>query len=88
MAENFFYHGSVNVFLQGQRALRVDEQNPGYLVCHLGSKDTRIRIRDFRPNPRRVANAIFRGEPTMPFKDLFCQPASAKIEHKRGRVSD
>ncbi len=86
MSNDFHFEGEVNLYLQGEKALAVDEQNSGFLQCYLGSKYSCIRIRDFRYQPRFLAERTIFTKETLQFKDAFCQPAKAVIQLKKGNV--
>lgn len=83
---SFYFRGQIKPYLQGHNALEVINQTPGFLECYLGSKRTRIRLRDFRPTVRDAAKRALDGQQTEQFARIFEQPARAKIRLAKGKV--
>ncbi len=86
MAANFYFRGMIRPYLQGRNALDVTHQSPGFLECYLGSKRTRIRLRDFRLKVRQSAERALDGQDAEQFAGIFSQPAKAKIRLTQGKV--
>jgi hypothetical protein len=78
--ENCFYRGNVHIHLQGQDALRpVHSNRDDRLTCFIGSKKSKLLIRDFREQPVLAAQQAPSGVDGSEFVEAFNQPAYAEI---------
>jgi hypothetical protein len=82
----FYFRGKVNLYLQGKRALEVHQQTPGYNLYYLGSKRSRIRVKDFRRAVCTTAKIALQGQKDE-FGMAFSQSAMVKISCKRYKIS-
>ena len=79
-AENCFYRGNVYIHLQGQDALRpVHSSRDDRLTCFIGSRRSRLLIRDFREEPVLAAHQAPSGIEGSEFVEAFNRPAYAEI---------
>jgi hypothetical protein len=79
--ENYLYRGNVQIYLQGENALTpVASKNRGDQVAYfIGSKKSKLLIRDFRRAPIHAANHARAGLEGSEFADAFNQPAYAEV---------
>ena len=83
-AENCFYRGNVHIHLQGQDALLpVHSSREDQVTCFIGSKKSRLLIRDFRERPVRAAHHAPSGIRGSEFAVAFNQPAYAEVSVSR-----
>lgn len=79
-AENCFYRGNVHIYLQGQDALLPIRSSRGdRITCFIGSKKSKLLIRDFREQPVLAAHHAPAGLDGSEFVEAFNQPAFAEI---------
>jgi hypothetical protein len=78
--ENYLYKGNVQIYLQGEKALLpVASKNHGDQAAYfIGSKKSKLFIRDFRRAPIHAAHATA-GLDGSEFADAFNQPAYAEV---------
>lgn len=79
--ENYLYKGNVQIYLQGENALLpVASKNRGDQVAYfIGSKKSKLLIRDFRREPIHAAHHARAGLEGAEFADAFNQPAYAEV---------
>lgn len=78
--ENVLYRGNVQIHLQGPRALLPAESNQkNEIACFIGSKKSRLLIRDFREEAIRAAQSHPAGIEGADFSVAFNQPAYAEV---------
>ena len=78
--ENYLYRGNVQVHLQGQHALLPIRSNrEDHIVCFIGSKKSKLIIRDFRQEPILAAHHAPFGIEGSEFAEAFNQPAYAEV---------
>ena len=79
--ENYFYKGNVQIYLQGEHALLpVASKTRGDQVAYfIGSKKSKLLIRDFRREPIHAAHHARSGLEGAEFADAFNQPAYAEV---------
>ena len=78
--ENVLYRGNVHIHLQGPRALLpVDSTQEDQVAYFIGSKKSKLLIRDFRREPIHAANHASSGLEGSEFADAFNQPAYAEV---------
>ena len=78
--ENYIYQGNVQIHLQGQRALLPIDSNREDQVTHfIGSKKSKLLIRDFREEPILAAHRAPAGVEGAEFAVAFNQPAYAEV---------
>ena len=79
--ENYLYKGNVQIYLQGENALLpVASKTPGNQVAYfIGSKKSKLLIRDFRRAPIHAAHHAHSGVEGTEFADAFNQPAYAEV---------
>ena len=79
--ENYLYRGNVQIYLQGEKALLpVASKNRGDQVAYfIGSKKSKLLIRDFRREPIHAAHHDRAGLEGAEFADAFNQPAYAEV---------
>ena len=78
--ENYLYQGNVQIHLQGQHALLpVDSNREDRIACFIGSRKSKLLIRDFREEPILVAHRAASGMEGSEFADAFNQPAYAEV---------
>jgi hypothetical protein len=74
------YRGNVQIYLQGENALLpVDSTRGDQAAYFIGSKKSRLLIRDFRKKPIRLAHRASSGIEGAEFADAFNQPAYAEV---------
>lgn len=78
--ENFLYQGNVHIHLQGQHALLpIDSNREDQVTCFIGSKKSKLLIRDFREEPILAAQRAPAGIEGAEFAVAFNQPAYAEV---------
>lgn len=78
--EHYLYQGNVHIHLQGQHALLpVDSSQENQVSCFIGSKKSKLLIRDFRQEPVRAAQRAPLGIQDAEFAMAFNQPAYAEV---------
>jgi len=78
--ENYLYQGNVQIHLQGQHALLpVDSDHGDQIACFIGSKKSKLIIRDFREEPILAAQRGPAGIEGAEFAVAFNQPAYAEV---------
>ena len=78
--ENVLYRGNVQIHLQGPRALLPADSNQNNEVAYfIGSKKSRLLIRDFREEAIRAAQSHPAGVEGVDFNVAFNQPAYAEV---------
>jgi hypothetical protein len=77
--ENYIYQGNVHIHLQGQHALLpIDLKHEDQVTCFIGSRKSKLLIRDFREEPILAAQRGPGIEGTE-FTIAFNQPAYAEV---------
>lgn len=78
--ENYLYRGNVQIYLQGENALMPVASKPrgDQVTYFIGSKKSKLLIRDFRRAPIHAAHHA-RGLEGSEFADAFNQPAYAEV---------
>ncbi len=78
--ENYLYRGNVQIHLQGQNALLpIHSNREDHIICFIGSKKSKLLIRDFREKPVLAAHNAPSGIEGSEFADAFNQPAYAEV---------
>lgn len=79
--ENYLYRGNVQIYLQGDHALLpvASRNRSGQITYFIGSKKSRLLIRDFRRAPIHAAQHAAAGLEGAEFADAFNQPAYAEV---------
>jgi hypothetical protein len=79
--ENYFYRGNVQIYLQGEKALLpvASKNRNGQITYFIGSKKSKLLIRDFRREPILAAHHADSGLEGSEFADAFNQPAYAEV---------
>ena len=79
--DNYFYKGNVQIYLQGEKALLpvASKNRNGQITYFIGSKKSKLLIRDFRREPIHAANHASSGLEGAEFADAFNQPAYAEV---------
>ena len=78
--ENFLYQGNVHIHLQGQHALLpINSNHEDQVTCFIGSKKSKLLIRDFREEAIRAAQRAPSGIETPEFTAAFNRPAYAEV---------
>jgi hypothetical protein len=83
--ENVLYQGNVQIYLQGERALLpagLDREDQ--VVYFIGSKKSKLLIRDFRKRPILAAHRGQAGIEGTEFANAFNQPAYAEVSIAKG----
>jgi hypothetical protein len=81
--ENYLYRGNVQVHLQGQKALLpVPSQREDQITCFIGSKKSRLILRDYREEPILAAHNAPSGIHGSEFAKAFNQPAYVEVAVK------
>lgn len=79
-AETCFYRGNVQIHLQGQDPLLpVQSRREDRLTCFIGSRKSKLLIRDFREEPVLAAHHAPSGIKGSEFMQAFNQPAYAEV---------
>ena len=78
--ENYLYRGNVQIHLQGPNALLpIHSNREDHIICFIGSKKSRLIIRDFRQEPILAANTAPSGIAGSEFAVAFNQPAYVEV---------
>lgn len=78
--ENYLYKGNVQIYLQGEKALLpVASNRQGQVSYFIGSKKSRLLIRDFRREPLHAVRHTKSGLDGSEFVEAFNQPAYAEV---------
>ena len=79
--ENYLYRGNVQIYLQGEKALLpvASKNHDGQVAYFIGSKKSKLLIRDFRREPIHAAHHARAGLEGSEFADAFNQPAYAEV---------
>jgi hypothetical protein len=78
--ENYLYRGNVQIHLQGPHALLPIRSNgDDHIICFIGSRKSKLIIRDFRQEPVHAANRTPAGIDGWQFAEAFNQPAYAEV---------
>jgi hypothetical protein len=78
--ENTLYKGNVQIYLQGEKALLpTGSARQDQVSYFIGSKKSKLLIRDFRKRPILAAHRGQAGIDGMEFADAFNQPAYAEV---------
>jgi len=78
--ENVLYRGNVQIHLQGQHALLpIDSTHEDQVAYFIGSKKSKLLIRDFREEPILAAHRAPAGIEGAEFAVAFNQPAYAEV---------
>lgn len=78
--ENYLYRGNVHIHLQGQNALLpIHSTRQDQITCFIGSKKSRLLIRDTRQEPVQAAYHAPAGVKGLEFTIAFNQPAYAEV---------
>ena len=74
------YRGNVQIYLQGENALLpVDSTSEDQAAYFIGSKKSKLLIRDFRKRPMRAAHHTPSGIEGAEFANAFNQPAYVEV---------
>ena len=86
LKENYFYKGNVQLYLQGEKALLpvASKNRNGQITYFIGSKKSRLLIRDFRRGSIHAAHHASSGLDGSEFADAFNQPAYAEVSISEG----
>ncbi|RPJ26925.1 MAG: hypothetical protein EHM33_09880 [Chloroflexi bacterium] len=77
---DIIYSGNARVYLEGKGALQpVDVSDPNCYTYFVGSVESAIKIKDFRPEPIHAAEAKIQNKLVGEFADVFNQPAEIEI---------
>ena len=78
--ENVLYQGNVQIYLQGEKALLpTGSEREDQVAYFIGSKKSKLLIRDFRKRPILAAHRARAGIEGTEFADAFNQPAYAEV---------
>jgi hypothetical protein len=78
--ENYLYQGNVHVHLQGQHALLpIDSNREDQITYFIGSRKSKLLIRDFREEPILAAQRAGSEIDAAEFAMAFNQPAYAEV---------
>lgn len=78
--DNYLYRGNVQIHLQGSNALLpVFSKREDQITCFIGSKKSKLLLRDFREEPVLAAHHAPSGIDDAEFVDAFNQPAYAEV---------
>src|ERR1044071_10503444 len=78
--ENYLYRGNVQIYLQGQNALLpIPSNREDQIACFIGSKKSKLILRDFREQPILAAHHTPSGIKSSEFSDAFNQPAYVEV---------
>ena len=82
--ENYLYKGNVQIYLQGEKALlpvasKASKNRGGQIAYFIGSKKSKLLIRDFREEPILAAQRAPAGIEGAEFAVAFNQPAYAEV---------
>jgi len=77
---NVLYRGNVHIHLQGENALLlIDPNREDQVTYFIGSRKSKLLIRDFREEPIQAAHQATSGIECTEFTDAFNQPAYAEV---------
>jgi len=80
LKENVLYRGNVQIYLQGEKALlRVNSSYEDQIAYFIGSRKSKLLIRDFREEPILAAHHTSAGIEGTEFANAFNQPAYAEV---------
>ena len=83
--ENVLYQGNVQIYLQGEKALLpIGSERTDQIAYFIGSKKSKLLIRDFRKKPILAAHRGQAGIDGAEFADAFNQPAYAEVSIAKG----
>ena len=83
-AETCFYLGNVYIHLQGRDALQpIHSNREDQITCFIGSRKSRLLLRDFREEPVQAANRAPAGIRGSEFALAFNQAAYAEVSLSR-----
>jgi len=83
--ENMLYQGNVQIYLQGEKALLpTGSERMDQITYFIGSKKSKLLIRDFRKRPILAAQRGQAGIDGTEFADAFNQPAYAEVSIAKG----
>jgi hypothetical protein len=84
--DNYLYRGNVQIYLQGEKALLpvASKNRDGQIAYFIGSKKSKLLIRDFRREPIHAAHHARSGLEGTEFADAFNQPAYAEVSVSDG----
>ena len=79
--ENYLYRGNVQIYLQGEKALLpvASKNREDQIAYFIGSKKSKLLIRDFRAEPIIAAHHATSGLEGEEFADAFNRPAYAEV---------
>jgi hypothetical protein len=78
--ENYLYRGNVQIHLQGQNALLpIHSNREDHIICFIGSKKSKLIIRDYRQKAVFAAHNAPSGIEGLEFAEAFNQPAYAEV---------
>lgn len=78
--ETILYQGNVHIYLQGEKALLpTGSERKDQMAYFIGSRKSRLLIRDFRKRPILAAQRSDSGIEGTEFADAFNQPAYAEV---------
>ncbi len=78
--ENYLYRGNVQIHLQGQNALLpIPSNREDRIACFIGSRKSKLILRDFREEPVSAAHHTSSGIKGSEFEEAFNQPAYAEV---------
>jgi len=82
--ETILYQGNVQIYLQGEKALLpTGSEREDQIAYFIGSKKSKLLIRDFRKRPMLAAQRGRSGVEGMEFAKAFNQPAYAEVSIAR-----
>jgi hypothetical protein len=77
---NYLYRGNVQIHLQGPNALLPIRSNrDDHIICFIGSRKSKLIIRDYREKAVLAANRTPAGIDGLQFAEAFNQPAYAEV---------
>jgi hypothetical protein len=84
--ENYLYRGNVQIYLQGEKALLpvASKNRDGQVAYFIGSKKSKLLIRDYRREPIHAAHHASSGLEGSEFANAFNQPAYAEVSISEG----
>ena len=84
--KSFYFRGNFNILLQGHKSLALHNIQPNMLAYYLGSKRSKIYIRDFRQAARNAALESLSGKTPDRFSESFGEPAKVKIYRTNSKI--
>jgi hypothetical protein len=82
--ETILYQGNVHIYLQGEKALLpTGSERKDQIAYFIGSRKSKLLIRDFRKRPMLAAQRGHSGIEGAEFADAFNQPAYAEVSIAR-----